>query len=69
MNRAAAAELIIVGASAKVSRPSSCARGTSGLGREMRACANVAGGTNLLGARDDGEVVGMAEAAGRSRYG
>ena len=40
--------------------------GASRIGREMRARANVAGGTNLLGATNDGE---MAEAAGSSRYG
>ena len=65
MNRAAA-ELIAVGDGTATEFMRS---GTSGVGREMRTCANVAGGTNLLGATDDGEVVGMAEAAGRFRYG
>ena len=66
MNRAVVADL---SPSASASRPSSCAPDAAGLGREMCACASVAGGTNLLGATDDGEVVGMAEAAGRSRFG
>ena len=66
MSRAAVSELI---AAAAVLRPTSCARGTSGLGREMCVYANVTGETNLLRAAAGGEVVGMAETAGRSWYG
>ena len=43
--------------------------GTSELGREMCAFANATGRTTMLGAAAHCEVVGMAEAAGRSRYG
>ena len=63
MNRAAVADLIALGEGFATE---SCARETSRLGREMCACANLTGGTILLGATDGGEVV---EAAGRSRYG
>ena len=43
--------------------------GASGLGREMCVVANATGGTTMLGVAEDGEVVGMAETAGRPRYG
>ena len=66
MNRTAVADLIAVGDGFTTEFVRS---GHAGLGREMRARANGAGGTNLLGATNDGEVVEMAEAAGSSRYG
>ena len=66
MNRAAVADLIRLGEGFTTE---SWARETSGIGREMCAFANATGGTTMLGVADDGEVVRMAEAAGRSRYG
>ena len=66
MNRAAVGELITVRDSIRTEFMRS---GHVGARAEMRARANVAGGTNLLGATNDGEVVEMAEAAGSSRYG
>ena len=66
MNRGAVADLTALGEGFATEFKHS---GVSGLGWEMYACASVAGGTNLLGATGDGEVVGMAEAVGRSRYG
>ena len=66
MNRPAFADLIAVGESFTTEFLRS---GQVGTRAGMRACASVAGGANLLGATDDGKVVGMAEAAGRSRFG
>ena len=43
--------------------------GTSELGREMCAFANVTGRTTMLAAVAPCEMVGFAEADGRSRYG
>ena len=66
MNRAAVAELITVGEGFTTEFMRS---GHVGARAEMRARANGDGGTNLLGATNDAEVVKMAEAAGRSRFG
>ena len=43
--------------------------GASGLGREMCVVANASGVTTMVGVAADGEVGGMAETDGRSRYG
>ena len=67
MNRAAVANLIALGEGLTTE---SCARWTSGLGREMCACASMVGSMILFRATDDdGEVVEMAETAGSSRFG
>ena len=66
MNRAAVADLIGLGEGFATE---SWARETAELGREMRAFANATDGTTMLGATDDGEVVGMAETAGSSWFG
>ena len=41
---------------------------TSVLGREMCAFASASDGATLLRVRDDGDVAGMAEAAGGLRF-
>ena len=66
MNRAPVADLAALGEGVTSEFKRS---GTSRIGREMCAFTNATGGTTMLGATDDGEVVGMAEAAGRSRFG
>ena len=62
MNRVAVADLIAFGEGCTTEFKRS---GPLGIGREMCTCANVTGGMILLGAPALGEVVGMAEAAGR----
>ena len=66
MNRAAVADLIGLGEGFATE---SWAQETAELGREMRAFANATDGTTMLGVADDGKVVGMADAAARSRFG
>ena len=66
MNRADAAHPIALGEGFAFE---SCARETSRLGPEMCTFSNATGETRMLGVADDGEVVGMAETDGISRYG
>ena len=66
MNSAAVAELTAVGEGSTTDFMRSGHVGARG---ELCACANVTGETTLLGVTVDGEVVGMAETAERSRFG
>ena len=66
MNRGAVAGLISLGEGFTTELMRAV---TSELGQKMSVFANATDETTMLGVADDAEVVGMAEAAGSSRFG